>query len=73
MQNKEMVLPSEGFVRLKTVLKFFPVGESSWYRGVKEGKYPKPVSLGAHTSAYKVEDIRNLIKEYQFQDNTICG
>jgi prophage regulatory protein len=58
-----ITLPDIGFVRLKTVLRVFPVSRSSWWEGVRTHKYPPPVKLGPRTSAWKVEDIRALIAE----------
>lgn len=55
------ILPDTGFVRLPTVLRVVPVGKSSWWAGVKTGRYPKPVKLGPKTTAWRVEDIRALI------------
>ena len=56
-----IALPQEGFVRLPVILKVYPIGESTWWRGVKEGTYPKPTKLGARSSAWRVEEIRELI------------
>lgn len=53
-------LPLEGFVRLPQVLAAIPVSRSTWWNGVKSGKYPKPVKLGPRTTAWRVDDIRNL-------------
>lgn len=50
-----------GFLRLPEVLKIFPVSKSTWWEGVKEGRYPKAVKLSPKVSAWRVEDIRNLI------------
>lgn len=57
-------LPETGFVRLPLILKIFPIGRSTWWQGVKDGKYPKPVKLGQRTTAWKVEDIKDLIDQY---------
>lgn len=54
-------LPSEGYVRLPSILAVFPVSATTWLNGVKEGKFPKPVKLGPRTTAWKVEDIRALL------------
>ena len=59
MQNH--ILPETGFVRLPQVLKVFPVSKSTWWAGVKSGKYPQPVKLGLKMTAWRVEDIRALI------------
>ena len=52
-----------GFLRLKSVLALIPVSRSSWYQGVADGRFPKPVKLGVRTSAWRVEDIRELINK----------
>ena len=38
-----------------------PVSHATWWRGIKEGRFPKPVKLGARVTAWRVEDIRALI------------
>jgi len=56
-------LPETGFIRLPTILKVIPVGKTTWWAGVKSGRFPKPVKLGSRITAWKVEDIRNLIAD----------
>lgn len=56
-----IVIPEVGFVRLPQVLSVFPVSRSTWWAGVKSGKYPKPVKLGPNTTAWRAQDIRELI------------
>jgi len=59
-------LPKTGFVRLASILAPrgpIPVGRSTWWAGVKTGRFPKPVKLGPRTTAWKVEDIRDLIEK----------
>jgi predicted DNA-binding transcriptional regulator AlpA len=63
MQNN--ILPETGFVRLPQVLKVFPVSKPTWWAGVKDGRYPKPVKLGQKMTAWSVEDIRELIASKQ--------
>ncbi|WP_338669321.1 helix-turn-helix transcriptional regulator [Pseudodesulfovibrio methanolicus] len=55
-------LPDEGYVRIHKILEVIPIGKSSWWAGVKAGKFPQPVKLGPKTTAWKVEDIRKLIE-----------
>jgi predicted DNA-binding transcriptional regulator AlpA len=58
-------LPPSGFVRLSAILAPngpIPVGKSSWWQGVRDGRFPKPVKLGPKTTAWRVEDIRALIE-----------
>jgi predicted DNA-binding transcriptional regulator AlpA len=56
--------PHTGFVRLKSILAPngpIPVGKTTWWAGVKSGRYPKPVKLGPRITAWRIEDIRALI------------
>lgn len=64
------ILPQTGFLRIhhivgdtkRNIIGIFPVSRSSWYEGIKTGKYPKPVNLGGgRTVAWKVEDIQALL------------
>jgi prophage regulatory protein len=64
-------LPQAGYVRLSQILgnkkttptipPIIPVSKSTWWEGVKSGRFPKPVKLGPRTTAWRVEDIRHLI------------
>ncbi|MGH8592790.1 MAG: helix-turn-helix transcriptional regulator [Gammaproteobacteria bacterium] len=56
-------LPEEGFVRLDQILAVYPVGKTSWWEGVRTGRYPQPVKLGPKTTAWRAPEIRQLIKE----------
>ena len=58
-------LPETGFVRLASILAPrgpIPVSKSTWWEGVKTGRFPKPVKLGPRITAWRVEDIRKLIE-----------
>jgi prophage regulatory protein len=57
--------PKVGLVRLKQVL--FPAGPipvsaSTWWQGVKDGRFPKPLKLGRATTVWRAEDIWALIE-----------
>lgn len=65
MSDKNNALPATGFLRLNSVLAPdgpIPVSKSTWWDGVKSGRYPKPVKLGPRITAWRVEDIRALIE-----------
>lgn len=64
--HRPAALPEDdlALVRLWLVLALYPVGESSWHRGVAEGRYPKPVKLSPRVSAWRVRDIRKLLEAY---------
>ena len=55
-------LPETGFLRLSQVLAIIPLGKTSWWKGVKMGRFPKPVKLSERCTAWRAEDIRELIK-----------
>ena len=61
--NTTNFLPETGFVRLPQILEVIPVSKSTWWNGVKSGRYPQPVHhLGPRITAWKAEDIRSLIE-----------
>ena len=58
--------PTTGFMRLASILAPrgpIPVSKSTWWAGVKSGRFPKPVKLGPRITAWRVEDIRALIDQ----------
>lgn len=57
-------LPETGFLRLPTVLKYIPVSKTTWWNGVKSGRFPKSVKLGAGITTWRAEDVRKLIDYY---------
>ena len=59
MQNPS-VGEEERLLRLKQVLEIIPVRKSSWWAGVKDGKYPASVKYGRSTFWIN-SDIQNLI------------
>ena len=63
--SNQVELPKSGFVRLTTILAPrgpIPISKSTWWAGIKDGRYPKPVKLGPRITAWRVEDIRKLIE-----------
>lgn len=68
-------IPNTGFLRLKQIIgdykcdpiipALIPVGKSTWWAGVKSGRFPKPVKLGPRTTAWKVEDINELMASFK--------
>ncbi|QWF69700.1 AlpA family phage regulatory protein [Methylomonas paludis] len=65
-------LPEAGYLRLVQIIgnskvqppipAIIPVSKSTWWAGIKTGRYPAPVKLGPRISAWRVEDIRALIE-----------
>jgi prophage regulatory protein len=59
-----MPLPQSGFVRLKHILAPvgpIPISKSTWWAGVKDGRFPKPLKLGARVTVWRAEEIHALI------------
>ncbi len=67
-RKNTLELPTTGFLRLKDVQRFIPVSSSTWWKGVREGVYPQPVKLSPRTTAWRVEEIRDLINTLSNQD-----
>ncbi|HUQ38400.1 MAG TPA: AlpA family phage regulatory protein [Aestuariivirga sp.] len=65
-------IPLEGYLRIRQILgdakatppilAIIPISKSSWWQGVKSGRFPRPVKLGPRTTCWKVSDIRDLLK-----------
>lgn len=61
MRNECTSIPDVGFLRLPDVLRFYPVSRSTWWAGVRAGRYPQPVKIGERCTAWRSEDIAALI------------
>jgi len=61
-------LPEIGLLRINQVLPFVPVSRSSWWQGVREGRYPKPIKLSPRVTAWRTMDIRTLIEGGEIHD-----
>jgi predicted DNA-binding transcriptional regulator AlpA len=79
-------LPETGYLRLSQIIgrrakgsdpglpAIIPVSRSTWWAGVKTGRYPQPVrTLGARITAWRVEDIRALIARADEQASSPVG
>jgi prophage regulatory protein len=54
-----------GYVRLSDILAPagpLPISKSTWWAGVKAGRYPAAVKLGPRITAWRVEDILALME-----------
>jgi prophage regulatory protein len=52
---------SDRLLRLRQVLEIIPVSRSTWWAGVKSGKYPQSVKLGGKATFWRASDIYALI------------
>lgn len=65
-------LPETGYLRIRQIIgdpksepplpPIVPVSKSTWWDGVKSGRFPAPVKLGPRITAWRVEDIRELLR-----------
>lgn len=58
-------LPRGGMVRLRQILAPdgpIPVSRSTWWAGVRDGRFPKPIKLGPRITVWRADDIRALIE-----------
>ena len=68
----KIILPETGFVRLNIIIgdtkanppipAIIPVSKSTWWAGVKIGRFPKPIKIGPRITVWRVEDIRAFIQ-----------
>ena len=58
------ILSSTGFLRLPEVLALIPVSKSTWWAGVKSGRFPQPVKLGPRITAWRAQEIWELIEKF---------
>ena len=61
----EYEFPKTGFVRLSQILAPkgpILVSKSTWWQGVKDGRFPQSYKLGPRTTVWKVEDIRAMFE-----------
>lgn len=67
-------LPETGLLRLSQIIgrpatktkpaiqPLIPISATTWYEGVKAGRFPKPIQLGPMAVAWRAEDIRRIIE-----------
>jgi predicted DNA-binding transcriptional regulator AlpA len=64
------VLIKNGYLRLNQIVgnkkagipAIIPVSKSTWWQGVKTGRYPQPVKLSERCTAWRTQDILDLIE-----------
>lgn len=67
--EQAQILMSVSFLRIwqivgsksRNIPPLIPIGRTSFLNGVKNGRFPQPVKLSERTTAWRVEDIKNLI------------
>ncbi len=54
---------TDRLLRLPQVLELIPVSKSTWWAGVRDGRFPKPVKLGPRTTCWRERDVLELINK----------
>lgn len=67
---EEYTMPQEGFVRQPVVLKVLGISKSTLWRRIDEGVYPRPIKLSLRAVAWRVKDIRALIRSFDEPEET---
>jgi prophage regulatory protein len=65
-------LPETGWVRERQILgdpdsdpptpAIVPVSRSTWWRGIRDGRFPRPTKIGPNSTAWRAEEIRELVE-----------
>lgn len=61
--SSKQTFPETGLVRLSSILAPtgpIPISKSTWWQGVRDGRFPQPKKLGPRMSVWNAEDIRAL-------------
>jgi len=66
-----------GYLRLDQIIgntkqnipALIPISRTSWFSGVKEGRFPQPVRLTKRSLGWRVEEILQLIEDLQENPN----
>ena len=61
MSQKQLSIPTFGFLRLPQILAIIPISKSAWWEGCRTGRFPKPVKLGPRTTVWRAEEIAAFI------------
>lgn len=58
----------DGLIRLREVLDLIPVSKSTWWVGVKAGRFPQPYKVGPRTTVWRSSDISSFINSISSSD-----
>lgn len=61
--SSKQTFPDTGLVRLSSILAPtgpIPISKSTWWQGVRDGRFPQPKKLGPRMSVWNAKDIRAL-------------
>ena len=62
--QESMMSTSKRLYRIKQVLEVIPVSKTTWWNGVRDGRFPKPIKNGRMTF-WKSEDLESFMDKLQ--------
>lgn len=62
-QKNAGTLSNQGAIRAKSAAAFLGIGESTFWRWVKEGRLPKGTRLSARATVWKREDLERFLNQ----------
>lgn len=60
---QSITMNSQGAIRAKSAAAFLGIGESTFWRWVKEGRIPKGTRLSARATVWKREDLEQFLNQ----------
>jgi prophage regulatory protein len=71
--DKHPGVDPDSLLRLRQVLNLVPVAASTWWSGVRSGRFPKPLKLGPRTTCLRARDVLALIDSLSDDRNGGAG
>ena len=53
---------TDRLIRLPEVLERLPVSKSTWWEGVRSGKFPKAIKIGPRLTCWRLADILEIVE-----------
>jgi prophage regulatory protein len=60
MNEGTVFVADDRFLKIKECLKIIPVAPSTWWAGIKDGRFPNPVKLGGNTF-WRYSDVMKVV------------
>lgn len=60
MKERTVFEIEDRLLKIGDCLKIIPVARSTWWAGVKDGRFPKPVKIGKNTF-WRYSDLMNIV------------
>ncbi|WP_051388494.1 helix-turn-helix transcriptional regulator [Hyphomicrobium nitrativorans] len=58
-----MEIAEDKLLRLPEVLRRIPISKSSWWKGVKDGRFPQSIKVGPRVTCWRERDIARIANE----------